>query len=313
MRERATIPSRGARHQAHSGSPAAFRGTKRGGYGADCSPRDRRGEAAGPQRSPRRDAVRTCERRTRRRYVALRPTMPPMPTLTTYRGRRAASIENEHLRVTVLIGGGHLAEVHDKRAGVNPLWTPPWPSIEPAQYDPRGIRNTAAPWSRACWPGIMGHNLCLDIFGGPSEDEARAGLPVHGEVVDRRLRRQRRRGRDRDAGRPAAGGSGGGAPARAAGARRLDPRNGAQPGRRRQAGGVDRARDARPAVSRERADPVPRVGRPLPGLRVAVRRRRLPADRRRFRLAARAAPVAAAPRTCGCSPTRPSRAHIRLT
>jgi hypothetical protein len=28
----------------------------------------------------------------------------------------------------------------------------------------------------------MGHNLCLDIFGGPSEEEARAGFPVHGEA-----------------------------------------------------------------------------------------------------------------------------------
>jgi hypothetical protein len=28
----------------------------------------------------------------------------------------------------------------------------------------------------------MGHNLCLDIFGGPSADEAAAGFPVHGET-----------------------------------------------------------------------------------------------------------------------------------
>ena len=28
----------------------------------------------------------------------------------------------------------------------------------------------------------MGHNLCLDIFGGPSDAEAAAGLPVHGEA-----------------------------------------------------------------------------------------------------------------------------------
>jgi hypothetical protein len=28
----------------------------------------------------------------------------------------------------------------------------------------------------------MGHNLCLDIFGGPSDEEAAAGLPVHGET-----------------------------------------------------------------------------------------------------------------------------------
>ena len=29
--------------------------------------------------------------------------------------------------------------------------------------------------------GIMGHNLCLDIFGGPSEEEFAAGITVHGE------------------------------------------------------------------------------------------------------------------------------------
>ena len=30
--------------------------------------------------------------------------------------------------------------------------------------------------------GIMGHNLCLDIFGGPSAEEAAAGLTAHGEA-----------------------------------------------------------------------------------------------------------------------------------
>jgi hypothetical protein len=105
-----------------------------------------------------------------------------MPTLTTYRGRRAASLENEHLRVTVLTGGGHLAEVFDKRTGVNPLWTPPWPSIEPSQYDPARHPDYGGTVESSLLAGIMGHNLCLDIFGGPSEDEARAGLPVHGEV-----------------------------------------------------------------------------------------------------------------------------------
>ena len=33
-----------------------------------------------------------------------------------YRGRRAASIENEHLRVTVLEGGGHIAEILMRQA-----------------------------------------------------------------------------------------------------------------------------------------------------------------------------------------------------
>jgi hypothetical protein len=55
---------------------------------------------------------------------------------TVYRGRRAAVFENSQLRVTVLREGGHIAEIFDKATGVNPLWTPPWTSIEPSTYDP---------------------------------------------------------------------------------------------------------------------------------------------------------------------------------
>ena len=52
-------------------------------------------------------------------------------TATRYHGRRAIQIENAHVRVTVLQEGGHIAELLDKASGVNPLWTPPWPTIEP--------------------------------------------------------------------------------------------------------------------------------------------------------------------------------------
>ena len=109
-----------------------------------------------------------------------------MSKQTAFNGRRAVTIENSDLRVTVVAGGGHLAEVFDKAAGVNPLWTPPWASIDPARFD--RTRDTAYGdgIDAGLLAGILGHNLCLDIFGGPSEDEARAGLPVHGEasVVD---------------------------------------------------------------------------------------------------------------------------------
>ena len=54
---------------------------------------------------------------------------------TSYRNRRAAVIENDALRVTILEEGGHIAEIRDRATGVNPLWTPDWPSIEPSQYD----------------------------------------------------------------------------------------------------------------------------------------------------------------------------------
>jgi len=44
-----------------------------------------------------------------------------VPLHQIYHGRRAASIENESVRVTVLAEGGHIAEVFDKQTGVNPL------------------------------------------------------------------------------------------------------------------------------------------------------------------------------------------------
>lgn len=101
---------------------------------------------------------------------------------TVYRGRRAAAIENDHLRVTVLEEGGHIAEILDKRTGVNPLWIPHWPSIEPSTYDASAHRLYGDGVDGALLSGIMGHNLCVDIFGGPSPEEAAAGLAVHGET-----------------------------------------------------------------------------------------------------------------------------------
>ena len=97
------------------------------------------------------------------------------------RGRRAASIENQSLRVTVLAEGGHIAEILHKASGVNPLWTPPWPSIEPSAYDPARHPEYGGGVDARLLAGIMGHNLCLDLFGVPSEEEAAAGIGVHGE------------------------------------------------------------------------------------------------------------------------------------
>jgi hypothetical protein len=105
-----------------------------------------------------------------------------VPTTLMYRDRRAAVIENADLRVTVLEEGGHIAEIFDKRAGVSPLWTPPWPSIEPSTFDPREHTAYGPGDDARLLAGIMGHNLCLDIFGGPSPEEAAAGITPHGEA-----------------------------------------------------------------------------------------------------------------------------------
>jgi hypothetical protein len=78
--------------------------------------------------------------------------------------------------------GGHIAEIFDKRSGVNPLWTPPWASIEPSAYSPARHPEYGDGADARLLAGIMGHNLCVDIFGGPSDAEAAAGLTPHGEA-----------------------------------------------------------------------------------------------------------------------------------
>jgi hypothetical protein len=102
-------------------------------------------------------------------------------TETRFRGRRAFRIEGGGLRVTVLAEGGHIAEMLDVATGVNPLWIPPWPSIEPSAWDPARHTAYGNDVESRLLAGIMGHNLCLDLFGGPSEEEAAAGIGVHGE------------------------------------------------------------------------------------------------------------------------------------
>src|SRR4030088_1212882 len=99
-----------------------------------------------------------------------------------YRDRRAVQLENGSMRVTVLVEGGHIAEILHKPSGVNPLWTPPWPSIEPSTYDPARHPAYGGDAESKLLAGIMGHNLALPIFGGVSAEEAAAGLTVHGEA-----------------------------------------------------------------------------------------------------------------------------------
>jgi hypothetical protein len=94
------------------------------------------------------------------------------------------------VRVTVFEEGGHIAEILHKPSGVNPLWTPPWASIEPSGYDATKHPEYGAGAECKLLAGISGHNLCMNTFGGPSEEEAAAGMTVHGEasVVNYRIK-----------------------------------------------------------------------------------------------------------------------------
>ena len=78
--------------------------------------------------------------------------------------------------------GAHIAEIMHKESGVTPLWTPPWPSIEPSLYDAASHPEYGGTAESHLLAGIMGHNICLDTYGGPSGEEAAVGMPIHGEA-----------------------------------------------------------------------------------------------------------------------------------
>ena len=106
---------------------------------------------------------------------------------TIWHGRHAYLLENDLIRLVTLTGGGHIAEFRFREESglskVSPLWTPPWKGIEPYLYreDVHAAKYSAPPTGQLL-SGIAGHNLCLDYFGGPSDEEAKQGLPIHGEA-----------------------------------------------------------------------------------------------------------------------------------
>ncbi len=113
-----------------------------------------------------------------------------------WHGRAAFALENDLIRLVTLTGGGHVAEHRfHKQTGLpalNPLWVPPWKTIEPFLFRPK--RDTArygSPGIGKMLSGLVGHNICLDFFGAPSEEEARQGLSIHGEAPSLRWRKVR--------------------------------------------------------------------------------------------------------------------------
>ncbi|MGA7622902.1 MAG: hypothetical protein WCA91_04925 [Candidatus Acidiferrales bacterium] len=86
--------------------------------------------------------------------------------------------------VSLLEGGGHICELNLKECdGVNPLWRPPWKTIDPQRYDAAKHSRTYGPLPDGrLLAGIAGHNLSFDHFGPPSKEEIAAGHSTHGEA-----------------------------------------------------------------------------------------------------------------------------------
>src|SRR4051794_32649848 len=93
--------------------------------------------------------------------------------LVKYQNRDAWQLESKELRVTVMQGGGHVAEIVLKGdQEVNPLWLPATPTIDPIDYDPGRHEKVfgSGPAARLM-SGLLGHNLCFPYWGDPSESE----------------------------------------------------------------------------------------------------------------------------------------------
>ena len=113
-------------------------------------------------------------------------TMPSVRS-TCFKGRPAVVISNELISATVLCGGGHIALVQRAGSPLNadadfdfgsPLWQPPWPTCDPSQAelaDPEVFGEGVE--GRHLLPHIMGHNLCLDVFGGHTQGEVDEPVP----------------------------------------------------------------------------------------------------------------------------------------
>lgn len=99
-----------------------------------------------------------------------------------FHDRDAVQIENDKIRLTVLKEGGHIAELLQKEVGISPLWIPPWKSLEPSVYNATAHPEYGSNGESKLLAGLMGHNLCLDLFGPPSKDESNAGVTVHGDA-----------------------------------------------------------------------------------------------------------------------------------
>jgi hypothetical protein len=126
----------------------------------------------------------------------MKPRRPFYSERTKWRGRDAYVLGNRIVRLITLTGGGHIAafqlENTDGSRCINPLWTPPWKSLEPYRYREKTHKRYYGPITEGkLLSGVAGHNICLDYFGLPSADEAKQGLSLHGEAPSAKWRKVR--------------------------------------------------------------------------------------------------------------------------
>ncbi len=101
-----------------------------------------------------------------------------------WKDRRGFRLSNNKIEVTILLGGGHIADIRLRGSTINALWEAPWPTIEPNEFC--GDAHSALYGERAVGPmlsGYTGHALAIPYFGMPSPVDKDRGLVLHGEAA----------------------------------------------------------------------------------------------------------------------------------
>jgi hypothetical protein len=100
-----------------------------------------------------------------------------------WRGRECWILRTPELQAVVLKWGAQFAELFlSQKPSVNPLWIPPWTTIDPDRYEPGLHEAVYGGGSEArLLSGLAGHNICFPFWGDPSAAEHRAGMSFHGE------------------------------------------------------------------------------------------------------------------------------------
>ena len=103
-----------------------------------------------------------------------------------WKNRNALTLNNGSLLVTLLAGGGHIADLRvTDPHGLSPnlLWESPWATADPDSVEfPRLAELYGGAPIGPFLAGYTGHTLCLDTFGVPSPENAVCGIPLHGEA-----------------------------------------------------------------------------------------------------------------------------------
>ena len=104
-------------------------------------------------------------------FAAMAIPQAPFHRATQFEQQSALTIANDRLEATVSTQGGALVSLvlRADPENLSPLWNP----IRMAREQGQASRSRT---------GSMGHFVCVDGFGGGSQEERAAGLPGHGEA-----------------------------------------------------------------------------------------------------------------------------------